>query len=122
MDFSTLFNSLQGQLGQHLPGILGALVILVGGWFIAVVVRAGLKRLLNAIGVNRHIADSTGQSIDIAGGVSLAAFLIIIVITLIAVFNSLNLNTVSEQEALKKGMEEKAIEFVKKGSEVYQKV
>lgn len=96
MDFSTLFNSLQGQLGQHLPGILGALVILVGGWFIAVVVRAGLKRLLNAIGVNRHIADSTGQSIDIAGGVSLAAFLIIIVITLIAVFNSLNLNTVSE--------------------------
>jgi phosphomethylpyrimidine synthase len=29
---------------------------------------------------------------------------------------------VSEQEALKKGMEEKSIEFVKKGSEVYQKV
>ncbi len=29
---------------------------------------------------------------------------------------------VSEQEALQKGMEEKAIEFVKKGSEVYQKV
>jgi phosphomethylpyrimidine synthase len=29
---------------------------------------------------------------------------------------------VSEQEALQKGMQEKAIEFVKKGSEVYQKV
>jgi len=29
---------------------------------------------------------------------------------------------VSEQEALTKGMQEKAIEFVKKGSEVYQKV
>lgn len=29
---------------------------------------------------------------------------------------------VSEQEALEKGMQEKAIEFVKKGSEVYQKV
>jgi phosphomethylpyrimidine synthase len=27
----------------------------------------------------------------------------------------------SEQEALKKGMEEKAVEFVKKGAEVYQK-
>jgi phosphomethylpyrimidine synthase len=29
---------------------------------------------------------------------------------------------VSEQEALSKGMQEKAIEFVKKGAEVYQKV
>ncbi|NOU24226.1 MAG: hypothetical protein HOO90_01670, partial [Methylotenera sp.] len=29
---------------------------------------------------------------------------------------------VSEQEALTKGMQEKAIEFVKKGSKVYQKV
>jgi phosphomethylpyrimidine synthase len=29
---------------------------------------------------------------------------------------------VSEQEALQKGMQAKAIEFVKKGSEVYQKV
>lgn len=33
--------------------------------------------------------------------------------------NKLN---ISEQEALQKGMQEKAIEFVKKGSEVYQKV
>jgi phosphomethylpyrimidine synthase len=32
-----------------------------------------------------------------------------------------NLN-ISEQEALTKGMQEKSIEFVKKGSEVYQKV
>jgi len=96
MDFSTLFNSLQGQLGQHLPSILGALVILIGGWFVAVVVRAGLRRLLNAIGLNKRIADSTGQTMDVAGGVSLAAFLIIVVITLIAVFNSLNLHTVSE--------------------------
>jgi phosphomethylpyrimidine synthase len=28
---------------------------------------------------------------------------------------------VSEQEALKKGMEQKAIEFVKKGAEIYTK-
>ncbi|HYN53557.1 MAG TPA: phosphomethylpyrimidine synthase ThiC, partial [Methylotenera sp.] len=29
---------------------------------------------------------------------------------------------ISEEDALKKGMQEKSIEFVKKGSEVYQKV
>jgi phosphomethylpyrimidine synthase len=29
---------------------------------------------------------------------------------------------ITDEEALKKGMQEKSIEFVKKGSEVYQKV
>lgn len=96
MDFSTLINSLQGQLGQHLPGILGALAILVGGWIIAVLVRAGLNRFLNMIGINKKVSQSTGQEVDIASAVSLGAFILIILMTLIGVFNSLNLQAVSE--------------------------
>ena len=96
MDFSTLINSLQQQLGQHLPSILGALAMLIGGWFVAVIVRAGLNRFLNMIGFNRRVSDSTGQEVDIASGISLAVFIIIILITLIAVLESLNLRTVSE--------------------------
>jgi Mechanosensitive ion channel, conserved TM helix len=96
MDFSTLFNSLQGQLGQHLPGIFGALAVLIGGWLIAVVVRAGLNRFLNMIGINKRISESTGQEVDIASGISLGAFILILLITLIGVFSSLNLQAVSE--------------------------
>jgi hypothetical protein len=96
MDFSTLFNSLQGQLGQHLPGIFGALAVLVGGWFIAVIVRAGLNRFLNMIGINKQISESTGQEVDIASAISLGAFILILLITLIGVFSSLNLQSVSE--------------------------
>ena len=96
MDFSTLFNSLQGQLGQHLPGILGALAILVGGWIIAVAVRAGLNRFLNMVGINKKVSESTGQQVDVASAVSLGAFILIILMTLIGVFNSFNLQAVSE--------------------------
>lgn len=96
MDFSTLFNSLQGQLGQHLPGIFGALAVLVGGWIIAVIVRAGLNRFLNMIGINKQISESTGQEVDIASAISFGAFILILLITLIGVFSSLNLQSVSE--------------------------
>lgn len=96
MDFSTLVNSLQQQLGQHLPGIFGALAILIGGWLIAVLVRAGLNRVLNMIGINKKVSESTGQEVDIASGVSMGAFVLIILMTLIGVFNSLNLQAVSQ--------------------------
>ncbi len=96
MDFSILIHSLQGQLGQHLPGIFGALAVLVGGWIIAVLVRAGLNRFLNMIGINKRISESTGQEVDLAAGISLGAFILILLITLIGVFSSLNLQAVSE--------------------------
>jgi hypothetical protein len=96
MDFSTLVNSLQDQLGQHLPGIFGALAVLIGGWLIAVLVRAGLNRFLTIIGINKKISESTGQEVDIASGISFGAFILILLITLIGVFSSLNLQTVSE--------------------------
>ena len=96
MDFSTLFNGIQGQLGQHLPGIFGALAVLIGGWIVAVIVRAGLRKFLNTVGINQRISESTGQAVDIASGVSFGAFVLIMLITLIGVFSSLNLQTVSQ--------------------------
>ncbi len=96
MDFSTLFNSLQGQLGQHLPSIFGALAVLIGGWLIAVLVRAGLKRFLSMIGINKRITESTGQEVDLASGISFGAFVLILLVTIIGVFSSLNLQDVSQ--------------------------
>jgi Conserved TM helix len=46
MDLSTLASSLQATLGAQLPGILGALGILIIGWLVAVTARAGTRRLL----------------------------------------------------------------------------
>ena len=45
MDFSGIGSSLGIALGDHLPRILGAIVILIIGWIVAVAVRGGVRRL-----------------------------------------------------------------------------
>ncbi len=95
MDFTTLFNSIQSQLGQYLPSILGSILILVAGWFIAMLVRAGLNQFFSFVGLNRKISDVTGREFDLASGISFSAFALIILMTLMEVFDNLNLESVS---------------------------
>ena len=91
MDYSAIGGSFQGALGVELPRILGALLILIIGWILAVVVRGGVRRLLAAARLNRRIAETTEQKVDVESGISAAAFWLIILITLIGVFNTLDL-------------------------------
>jgi len=95
MDFSALATSLQSTLGTHLPGILGALGILVVGWLVAVAARAGTRRLLSALKVNQRIEESAQQRMDVEKGISLGVFWLIILVTLVGVFNTLDLTLVS---------------------------
>lgn len=100
MDFSALSTTLQSTLGAYLPGILGALGILVVGWIIAVTVRAGLNRFLRMLGINKRIQESTGQELDVEAGISFGVFGVIFLITLIGVFSSLQLDMVSNPFAV----------------------
>lgn len=95
MDMNALSESLQSTLGSQIPHLLGALVIFVIGWLLAVSIRAGVRRLLGVTGLNRRFASLTGSEIDLEGGSALALFWIVLLITLIAVFNSLDLAVVS---------------------------
>ena len=95
MDFSALTTSLQSTLGSNLPHILGALGILVIGWLIAVIVRAGVRRLLGLLSVNQRIAESTGQTLDVQKGIAVGAFWLIMLLTLLAMFNALGLELIS---------------------------
>jgi hypothetical protein len=91
MDISAIGSSLGAALGANLPRILGALAILIIGWIVAVVVRAGIRRLLAVAQLNRRIAETTEHKLDLESGVSAGAFWLIILVTLIGVFNSLDL-------------------------------
>ncbi len=96
LQLDNLLGSLQTNLGEILPNILSTLAILVIGWFIAIVVRAVIRRVLRAVGLNRRISSSTSSSMDLELGVAKGAYWIIILMTLVAVFNNINLPMVSE--------------------------
>jgi len=95
MDLSTLGTSLQATLGAHLPSVMGGIAILILGWLIAVAARAGIRRGLGAARLNERVARSTDQSVDLESGIAAGAFWLILLVTLIGVFNSLNLPLLS---------------------------
>ena len=92
---SNFADSLQNTLATHLPGILGAVLILVVGWLIAVIARAATRRALGALRVNARVSESTQSHVDIEKGVAVTVFWIIILFTLVGVFNTLNLERAS---------------------------
>ena len=95
MDFSVLATSLQSTLGGQLPAIFGALAIIAVGWLVAVIVRAATRRLLRLLKVDDRIEDSTGQKVSVENGIALGIFWLIILVTLVAVFDSLHLDRIS---------------------------
>ncbi len=95
MDMSALWASLQNSLGAHIPQLFGALIIFVLGWVVAVLVRAATRRSLGFVGVNHRFGKLTGKGVDIEGAVALGLFWVVILLTLAAVFNSLDLALVS---------------------------
>jgi len=95
MDMNALWNSLQNTLGGHIPQLLGALAILILGWLIATMVRAAVRKGMGFMGLNKRFGQATGSPVDLEGGVALTAFWLVMLFTLIAVFNSLDLAMVS---------------------------
>lgn len=95
MDWSAFSISLQNALGAHLPNILGALGILVIGWLLAVAVRAGMMRLLALLSVDQRILESTGQRLAVERGIAVGVFWLILLLTLLGMFNALDLELTS---------------------------
>jgi hypothetical protein len=96
MDFSVLATSLQTTLGERLPAIFLALVIIAVGWLVAVLLRAGTLRLLGILRVDQRIEESTGQKVAVESGIAIGVFWLVILVTVVGVFNSLHLDRISD--------------------------
>jgi len=90
-----MWNAVQNGLGGHIPVLLGALAVLVLGWLIAVLARAGVRRGLGKLNLNTRFAQLTGQSINLENGLAIAIFWIVMLFVITGVLNSLDLAMVS---------------------------
>ncbi|MDH4193945.1 MAG: mechanosensitive ion channel [Nitrospirota bacterium] len=95
MDLSKLIETLQETLGGTLPSVLGALGILILGWFVAMAVRAGIRKGLGMLNVNQRLHSTTGSEIDIEGGAAAGIYYLVLLLVLVGFFNALNLELVS---------------------------
>lgn len=109
MQLDTFFSALQQSFGSQIPQVLGALAILVLGWLLAVVARAAALRALKLIRLNSCLSKSTNTQIDAEKPVATAVFWLVLLATLVAVLNSLNLTLLSEPFA---GMVQDVIGYV----------
>jgi hypothetical protein len=96
MDIQSIMQSLQETLSGSLPGFLAAVAILIVGWLVAVVLRAGTRRLLDAVNLNERIASSTDSEVNAESWGATGVFWIVMFLVLIAFFNVLDLQIVSE--------------------------
>jgi len=95
MEPNTLTGSLQATLGGQLPAILAAIAVLALGWFAAVAVRAGTRRLLRLCALNDRLRNGTGHTLDVETPLALGLFGLVMLVTIIAVLNILNLEMLS---------------------------
>lgn len=79
--------------------ILAAVVILLVGWLIALMIAAGVKKLLHKLNTNHRLSSATTSETtsfpDIEQIISKIIFWFILIIAVIAALNVLNLNSVS---------------------------
>lgn len=94
MDLSTLVQTLQEQLGTLLPRLLGALVILILGWFVALAIRAAIRKLGGAAKLNERVA-SGPDAIDLESGLATGAYYVVLVLVLVAFLEVVGLELVS---------------------------
>ncbi len=95
MDFSVLSNAVQTALGAQIPAILGAVGILVIGYLIAVLARAVVRKLLSLLKLNERLGQSLEKPLKVEQGIATAVFWFVLLVTLIGVFNTLELDQLS---------------------------
>lgn len=75
--------------------ILAAIAILIIGWIVALIIAAGIKKVLQKLGTNQRLSGATGHRSNVENIISRIIFWIVMIIAVIGALNVLNLTSVS---------------------------
>lgn len=95
MEHFSLAERLQDTLSGQVPAIIGALLLLLVGWIVALMAAALSRKILTTVELNDRVRRSTGIDANLEAIVARIAFWFIFLIALIASFNLLSLFNVS---------------------------
>lgn len=74
-----------GTLGQYFPSVIGALIILVVGWFAAVGIRKCLAVVMKKLEVDKRLESKSGERVSVEKLISgLAYYLVLLFVLLLA--------------------------------------
>ena len=90
-----MYTSFNGYLGGPIGSIIGAILIFIIGWLVALGIAALVRNVLAKVNVNQRMNSSTGKTYDIEGIISKVIFWFIFIIAISMALDQLNLNSIS---------------------------
>ncbi|HNQ04821.1 MAG TPA: hypothetical protein PKH69_09425 [Thiobacillaceae bacterium] len=102
--FMTSLQTFWSQVALFLPKLLAALFLFLAGWLLARLLRAGIKRALDALGFAR-LAEKSGleallrqadMEVSLAGLIAGVFYWLVLLVMAVSAANSLGLNAVAE--------------------------
>ncbi|MBH0097458.1 mechanosensitive ion channel [Psychrobacter sp. NZS113] len=90
-----MYTSFNGYLGGPIGSIIGAILIFIIGWLVALGIAALVRNVLSKINLNQRMNSSTGKTYDLEGIISKIVFWFIFIIAISGALNQLNLNSIS---------------------------
>lgn len=95
MNMSEIFDPLLESVGGFLPNLLGAIAILLVGWIVALILRAGIRKALGLLRLDSRASEGTGRPLELEKGVASIAYYVVLLLALLGFFNALQLEIVS---------------------------
>lgn len=90
MPSTPLMQQFELSMGQYLPSVLGAVVVLIVGLLVALFVRGLIRKGLGYLRLNERVNLETAQPLDVVGIAAAVGFWFVILATLLGVFSVLN--------------------------------
>jgi len=88
--------SISGRMGNILPGVLGALLVLIIGLFLAGVIKRIVRGIMGRTSIDERLADKMNMNVNIADLVAKLVYYIVVIYTLIVTLGMMGLDGVLE--------------------------